>query len=88
MDRHQTPAGAPAEEHLALVAAVTADGDHYVAQCLQIDVASQGTSRQEALDNLSQALTLYLDHTPQAVIEPAPEIATVHVPIGRPADRS
>lgn len=33
----------------------------YVAQCLEIDVASQGETEQEALTNLKEALELHLE---------------------------
>ncbi|HEV2236289.1 MAG TPA: type II toxin-antitoxin system HicB family antitoxin [Ktedonobacterales bacterium] len=33
----------------------------YVAQCLEVDVASQGASEAEALDNLREALELYFE---------------------------
>ena len=46
---------------------VVPDGEWYVAQALEVDVASQGKTEQEALDNLREALELYF--TP-----PAPEI--------------
>lgn len=40
-------------------AVLTHEGDWVVAQCLEVDVASQGKSEQEALDNLSDALSLH-----------------------------
>ncbi|MET0234155.1 MAG: type II toxin-antitoxin system HicB family antitoxin [Kibdelosporangium sp.] len=42
-------------------AAVHQEEDWYVAQCLEIDVASQGQTIQEALANLREAVELYLD---------------------------
>jgi predicted RNase H-like HicB family nuclease len=42
-------------------AAVHQEEDWYVAQCLEIDVASQGQSIQESLANLREAVELYLD---------------------------
>ena len=44
-----------------LTAAVHTEEDWYVAQCLEVDVASQGTTVEEALANLREAVTLYLD---------------------------
>ena len=44
-----------------LTAAVHPEDDWYVAQCLEVDVASQGTTVDEALANLREAVTLYLD---------------------------
>lgn len=42
-------------------AAVHREDDWYVAQCLEVDVCSQGTSIDEALHNLAEAVELYLD---------------------------
>ena len=45
------------------------EGNLYVAQCLEIDVASQGGTEQEALENLREAIELhYLE--PHATILP------------------
>lgn len=40
-------------------AVVTREDDLFVAQCLDVDVASQGASEEEALANLREALELY-----------------------------
>ena len=40
-------------------AAIVIEGDWYVAQCLEVDVASQGKSEAEALENLNDALRLH-----------------------------
>jgi predicted RNase H-like HicB family nuclease len=37
------------------------EGDGYVAQCLEVDVASQGKTEDEALANLKEALELYFE---------------------------
>ena len=39
-------------------AVVTQEDDLFVAQCLDVAVASQGTTEEEALDNLREALEL------------------------------
>lgn len=39
-------------------AAITRDGDWFVAQCLEVDIASQGESETAALENLREALEL------------------------------
>ncbi|HEV8320568.1 MAG TPA: type II toxin-antitoxin system HicB family antitoxin, partial [Myxococcota bacterium] len=41
---------------MRLTAAVTKETTLYVAQCLEVDVASQGESVDEALANLKEAL--------------------------------
>jgi predicted RNase H-like HicB family nuclease len=43
----------------AFRAVVWPEDDLYVAQCLDVDVASQGSSEAEALDALKEALELY-----------------------------
>ena len=42
-----------------LNAVVWKEGEWFVAQCLEIDVASQGETEKEALENLRDALTLH-----------------------------
>jgi predicted RNase H-like HicB family nuclease len=37
------------------------EGEHFVAQCLNVDVSSFGNSKNEALDNLKEALELYFE---------------------------
>ena len=44
-----------------LTAAVHQEEDWYVAQCLEVDVASQGPTIDEALANLAEAVGLYVD---------------------------
>lgn len=40
--------------------AVWREGKYYVSQCLNVDVASFGKSKKEAISNLNEALELYL----------------------------
>ena len=44
-----------------LTIAVAQEGDLYVAQCLEVDVASQGASHEEARANLIEALELFFE---------------------------
>lgn len=46
---------------MRLTASITHEGAWYVAQCLEIDVASQGTTIEDAIANLQEALELHLD---------------------------
>jgi predicted RNase H-like HicB family nuclease len=46
-------------------ARVWREGDSYVSQCLEVDVASQGESDEEAFANLREALELHFE-LPQA----------------------
>jgi predicted RNase H-like HicB family nuclease len=57
-----------------LTAAITHEGDWYVARCLQVEVTSQGETVEEALANLREAL------------EPLP--ADVQAPIIAPVEIS
>jgi predicted RNase H-like HicB family nuclease len=51
-------------------ASITREGSWFVAQCLEVDVASQGESADAALDNLREALELHFEPpTPTAVPE-------------------
>jgi len=45
--------------NVQFTAAITHEGDWYVARCLQVEVTSQGDTIEEALDNLREALELY-----------------------------
>jgi len=42
-------------------AIVAREGGLFVAQCLDVDVASQGVSEDEALANLQEAIELYFE---------------------------
>jgi predicted RNase H-like HicB family nuclease len=46
---------------LKISAVVTREGRLYVAHCPELDVASQGTTVEEALANLREAVELYLE---------------------------
>jgi predicted RNase H-like HicB family nuclease len=43
------------------MASVTREGRWFVAQCLEVDVVSQGRSERSALANLAEALELYFE---------------------------
>ncbi|MGB8510855.1 MAG: hypothetical protein WCD76_20955 [Pyrinomonadaceae bacterium] len=40
-------------------ATVWQEGEWYIAQCLEVDVASQGATEEESLENLTDALELH-----------------------------
>jgi predicted RNase H-like HicB family nuclease len=69
------------EQHLRLTAAVTRDGAWYVAQCLEVEVASQGPTVEAALANLQEALALYFEDHP--LVEPLvnPSITPVAITV-------
>jgi predicted RNase H-like HicB family nuclease len=66
-------------------ATVYKDGKYYVAQCLEVDIASHGKTRQEALKCLSEAIELYFEE-PTATVYP--EIWEVQVNLPHYAPRS
>lgn len=43
----------------SFTASVSQEGEWYVAQCMQVDVASQGATEDEAIENLRDALQLH-----------------------------
>ena len=65
---------------MRFTAAITHEAPWYVARCLEVEVASQGTSADEALANLKEALDLYFEG------EPFPR-GSVGTPAGRPHGR-
>ena len=62
----------------AFTASVCREGEWYVAQALEVDVASQGSTVDEALANLGEALALHFE-PPVATV--APEVRRVEVEV-------
>ena len=50
-------------------ASIWLEGEWFIAQCVQVDVASQGATEDEAMDNLRDALELHFT-PPVATIVP------------------
>lgn len=59
-------------------ASVWQEGNWFVAQCLEVDLASQGETEAEALANLGEALSLHFE-PPLATI--TPQIKTLEVEV-------
>jgi predicted RNase H-like HicB family nuclease len=59
-------------------ATVWHEGEWYVAQCLEVDVASQGLTEDEALLNLKEALELHFE-APLASRPPAVRLVEVEL---------
>jgi len=59
-------------------ASLSREGQWVVAQCLEVDVASQGSTDEEALANLREALALYFED-PRATISPDIRVVEVDV---------
>lgn len=62
-------------------ASIQPEGEWFVAQCIEVDVASQGRTKQEALANLREALELYFEEPRPSVVL---ETQKVEVEIGAP----
>lgn len=61
-------------------ASIIQEGSGFVAQCLEVDVASQGDSAEEALSNLQEALELFFEGEQPRTIRPA-QIRTLELPL-------
>jgi len=59
-------------------ASIWQEGEWFIAQCVQVDVASQGTTEDEALENLRDALEL---HFTQPVATIVPHVRDIEVDI-------
>ncbi|MCX7969548.1 MAG: type II toxin-antitoxin system HicB family antitoxin [Armatimonadetes bacterium] len=62
-------------------AVVWREGKWFVAQCLEVDVASQGRTEKEAIDNLREALELYFEEPTPTI---APKVVKVEAEIRAP----
>lgn len=63
----------------SFTASLWREGDWVIAQCLEVDVASQGESEAEALANLQEALELHFE-PPVATI--APQMRKIEAEVG------
>ncbi|MBA3630598.1 MAG: type II toxin-antitoxin system HicB family antitoxin [Actinobacteria bacterium] len=64
---------------MRFTAAISHEPPWYVARCLEIEVASQGESVEQALANLKEALELYYEDTPLPEGGEPPIIASVEL---------
>ena len=64
-----------------MTAAITRDGDWWVARCLEVEVTSQGENFDDARANLAEALELYFEDAPDLAAPQAPIIAPVDIRI-------
>jgi len=60
-------------------ATVWREGKWYVSQCLELDIASQGETEEEALANLREALELHFE-PPHATR--SPDVRMIEVEVG------
>lgn len=62
----------------SFTASLWQEGEWFVAQCVEVDVVSQGESEEEALENLRDALKLHF--TPPVATD-APKVRTVEIEV-------
>ena len=69
-------------EGRSFTAALHQEEDRYVAQCLEVDVASQGRTIDEALANLAEAVQLYLEEVddPPSHVTATPLLTSFQLP--------
>ena len=63
----------------SFTASLWQEGEWYVAQCVHVDVASQGSTEEEALANLRDALELHF--TPPVATD-RPQMRSLEIDIG------
>lgn len=66
---------------LELTVAITREGSWFVARCLEVEVASQGRTAEESLDNLREALQLYFEDEPVPQELHRPKIEALRVAV-------
>lgn len=64
---------------MRFTAAITHEGAWQVARCLEVEVASQGNTVEEALANLREALELYFEDEALPESTEPPIIATIEL---------
>lgn len=64
---------------LRLTAAVTHEQDVFVARCLDVEIASQGESVEQALANLREALELYFEDHDELEPPSQPIVAPIEI---------
>lgn len=64
---------------MKFTAAITREGGWFVARCLEVEVASQGRSVEEAQANLQEALELLYEDQPLPTDVEPPIIATLEL---------
>ena len=59
-------------------AVISQEDEWFVAQCLEVDVASRGESQETALKNLGEALELHFDE-PRSTVTPSVQTLEIEV---------
>ncbi|MEX2626947.1 MAG: type II toxin-antitoxin system HicB family antitoxin [Ilumatobacteraceae bacterium] len=66
---------------MRLTAAIAREGDWYVARCLEVEVASQGATVDEARVNLVEALELYFEDVTEVDVAESPIIVPLDLAV-------
>ena len=59
-------------------AVISQEDEWFVAQCLEVEIASQGESQEKTLKNLGEALELHLDE-PRSTVTPSVQTLEIEV---------
>jgi predicted RNase H-like HicB family nuclease len=70
---------------LKFIAIINREGKIYVSWCPELDIASQGKTVEGALDNLKEAIELYLEDEDAKIPEETPFFTFVEVAHGKDA---
>ncbi|MCP9768521.1 type II toxin-antitoxin system HicB family antitoxin [Lacihabitans sp. LS3-19] len=54
------------------------EGEHFVAQCLNVDVSSFGDTKDSALENLKEALELYFEDSSINAVQEIEQLEIIH----------
>jgi predicted RNase H-like HicB family nuclease len=68
-----------------LSALIHKEGNMYVSLCPELDIASQGETIEKAIDNLKEAVELYLEDEDAKMPESAPLLTTFEVSYAKTA---
>ncbi len=52
-----------------ITVSIVQDGDYFVSHCLDYDIASQGSTSEEAIENIKEAVSLFLEVASPAEIQ-------------------
>ena len=77
----QLIAGKNRDMKRSFAATVLPEGNWYISQCLEVDIASQGETEEEALANLKEALGLHFE--PSQATRPPQRSAPSRLRLGR-----
>ena len=68
---------------MKLSAILQKEGDWYVSLCPELDIASQGKTVEEAVNNLQEAVELYLEDEDVTLPDTAPIVTMFEVSYGK-----